>query len=92
MDHCSESTQSPISTTTKVSLPILISVVWNCIIFIRKGFYKDGKFKFDLSFTHEFPHKPPTLTFKSPLFHPLVREDGLVDTDEMLGEEWNYQN
>lgn len=28
---------------------------WNCIIFIRQGFYKDAKFKFNLIFPHNFP-------------------------------------
>ena len=67
-------------------------VVWNCIIFVRKGFYKDGKFKFDVVFSHEFPKKPPTFVFKSKLFHPLVRDDGLVDIDALLSESWDYQS
>lgn len=50
------------------------------MIFVRKGFFKDGKFKFDVTFTNQFPIKPPTIVFKSNVFHPLVRQDGLVDT------------
>lgn len=57
------------------------------MIFVRKGFYKDGKFKFDVIFHHEFPTKAPTVIFKSILFHSLVREgDGMLDVEELLGE------
>lgn len=50
-----------------------LKLVWNCIIFVRRGFYKDGKFKFDLIFPLNFPASAPEIVFKTSIFHPLVK-------------------
>lgn len=61
------------------------------MIFVRNGFFKDGKFKFDLIFPPEYPTKPPRVIFKVRIFHPLVEQrTGEVDLKVLLNEEWNY--
>lgn len=51
MDHYLVYMQFQILIIIKV-IHHIYCIVWNCIIFMRKGFFKDGKFKFDVTFTH----------------------------------------
>ena len=47
--------------------------VWDGIIFIRDGFYKDARFKFQI-YLREFPIRKPSIYFKSTVFHPYINE------------------
>ncbi|XP_045472082.1 protein crossbronx homolog [Harmonia axyridis] len=49
-------------------------LVWFGIIFIRKGPYEEGVFRFDLILDQEFPDTPklPVVRFQSKMFHPAV--------------------
>ena len=40
--------------------------------------YRNGMFKFEISFTHDYPNKPPIFTFTDKLFHPNIYSDGKV--------------
>jgi ubiquitin-protein ligase len=83
MGHCWAS--MPFLTWITIEVLALSHLVWNCIIFVRKGYYKNGKFKFNATFSSHFPQKPPTIHFQSQLFHCLVREsDGAVDIVHLL--------
>ena len=41
--------------------------------------YEGGFFKARLDFPPDFPNQPPTMTFKSEMWHPNVYEDGKVN-------------
>lgn len=57
------------------TLKILLNIVWHCVIFIRSGLYKDGKFKFVMEFLKDFPKSKPCVKFEQPIFHPLINPD-----------------
>jgi ubiquitin-protein ligase len=57
---------------------------------VRHGYYKEGKFKFDLHLNH-FPQQQPKIYFLSQVFHPLIDyQSGELDVSTMLGQVWNY--
>eukprot|EP00792_Barthelona_sp_PAP020_P000329 TRINITY_DN10499_c0_g1_i1.p1 TRINITY_DN10499_c0_g1~~TRINITY_DN10499_c0_g1_i1.p1 ORF type:complete len:218 (+),score=45.78 TRINITY_DN10499_c0_g1_i1:168-821(+) len=45
---------------------------WDGVIFVRKGYWATGIFKFYILFPEEYPNKPPNISFFPPIFHPLV--------------------
>lgn len=47
---------------------------WFGVIFIRKGLYRGGVFRFNISIPQEFPNtsQPPTVIFQSEVFHPSI--------------------
>jgi len=40
--------------------------------------YEGGFFTATLAFPADFPNSPPVMTFKTPMWHPNVYEDGIV--------------
>ena len=59
-------------------------IVWQGVVFVRYGIFKDAKFKFKMGFEN-FPKKVPKVQFVSEVFHPNVNpENGLVDLGEDL--------
>lgn len=40
--------------------------------------YEGGFFKAQLTFTKEYPQKPPKMVFQSEMFHPNIEKDGSV--------------
>jgi len=47
--------------------------VWYGTLFVHKGYYRNGVFKFRLSIPQEYPSKPPQVNFlMTDLFHPLI--------------------
>ncbi|XP_054284981.1 protein crossbronx homolog [Macrosteles quadrilineatus] len=47
--------------------------VWFCVIFVRKGLYQGGIFRFNLLIPEEFPNCGcPRVVFDSPMFHPSI--------------------
>ena len=46
-----------------------------------------GTFKLTLDFTEEYPNRPPTVKFVTPLFHPNVYADGAICLD-ILQNAW----
>ena len=40
--------------------------------------YEGGFFAAQLDFPNDFPNSPPTMTFKTPIWHPNVYNDGKV--------------
>eukprot|EP00941_MAST-03F_sp_MAST-3F-sp1_P002748 g2748.t1 len=66
--------------------------VWNGVIFIRQGLYRDGIFKFRMDIPQNYPadNARPTVTFFTPVFHPLVDPDtGVLDLDCRF-PKWRY--
>jgi ubiquitin-conjugating enzyme E2 I len=54
-------------------------MVWECGIPGRAGTpWEGGTYRIELTFSLEYPSKPPKCTFKPPLFHPNVYPSGNV--------------
>lgn len=56
------------------------SLLWDGIIFVRAGPFKNGIFRFTLQLDSSFPTQKayPCIRLLSPLMHPLVSEDTMV--------------
>ncbi|KAI8378037.1 ubiquitin-conjugating enzyme/RWD-like protein [Radiomyces spectabilis] len=50
--------------------------VWYGVLFVHKGYYKSGVFKFRMVVPEVYPALPPTVTFLTDIFHPLVDVSG----------------
>lgn len=50
------------------------SLIWDGILFVRSGFYKNGIFRFSIHLETEFPFQksPPIITLLSQVLHPLI--------------------
>lgn len=50
------------------------SLLWFGVVFVRKGVYQGGVFRFTLLIPENFPDtkSPPRITFQSAMFHPQV--------------------
>ena len=49
--------------------------------------FSPGTFKLTLDFSEEYPNRPPTVKFASPIFHPNVYADGGICLD-ILQNQW----
>jgi ubiquitin-protein ligase len=47
-------------------------LVWHGVIFIKDGVYKNGIFKFVVTFALDYPKTFPKIIFNSKVFHPLI--------------------
>mmetsp|Transcript_86052 Transcript_86052/g.149967 ORF Transcript_86052/g.149967 Transcript_86052/m.149967 type:complete len:130 (-) Transcript_86052:155-544(-) len=48
-----------------------------------------GVWKLDLAFPTEYPERPPTVRFRSKIFHPNVFADGQICLDLLSGASWS---
>lgn len=49
---------------------------WHGAMFIHRGYYKEGVFKFILQIPRTYPSAGPTVLFITDMFHPLIGRDG----------------
>merc|ERR1712025_1013289 len=62
---------------------------WNAVIFGPADTpFEDGTFKLTITFTEEYPNKPPTVRFVSQMFHPNVYSSGELCLD-ILQNRWS---
>ncbi|KAJ3226954.1 hypothetical protein HK099_003746 [Clydaea vesicula] len=45
---------------------------WYGVIFIHRGYYKEGVFKFKLTIPESYPLEGPKINFITDMFHPLI--------------------
>jgi len=50
--------------------------------------YADLTFKLSLAFPHNYPYEPPTILFKTPIYHPNVDFSGRICLD-ILKDNWS---
>lgn len=46
--------------------------IWQSVIFIRQGYYKDGIFPFTIDIPKDYPNSKPTIRFSTYIYHPLI--------------------
>ena len=51
--------------------------------------YENGKFKIQITFTAEYPIKPPNVKFLQYIFHPNFYKDGQICVDILQNHEWS---
>jgi len=56
--------------------------------------YKSGKFHIQVTIPKEYPFKPPTLSFRTKIYHPNVSNDerGAMCLGMLKAEEWKPPN
>lgn len=57
---------------------------------LREGFYEDAIFRFTLRFSERFPQELPAVRFAGRVFHPLVSDEGVLDTGALF-PNWRYE-
>lgn len=70
------------------------SFMWFGVIFVRKGVYRGGIFRFNISLPQDYPNtaSPPTVIFQSQLFHPSICPfTGTLDTSNTF-PKWTADN
>ncbi|TPX44991.1 hypothetical protein SeMB42_g03427 [Synchytrium endobioticum] len=60
---------------------------WYGVLFLHRGFYAAGVFKFLLKIPLEYPQVAPTVTFLTDVFHPLITPDGSMHLGQ-LATSW----
>ncbi|GIQ80036.1 hypothetical protein KIPB_000763 [Kipferlia bialata] len=50
--------------------------------------YEGGVFRLSITFSHDYPFKPPQLRFINKVFHPNISESGAICLD-ILKEAWS---
>lgn len=80
----------------ELSLPSFVSIsqpnpseVMNCKITIKpdEGYYRGGRFSFDLKIPSSYPHEPPKLKCETSIYHPNIDHEGNVCLN-ILREDW----
>lgn len=80
----------------EISLPNSVSIsqpskedVMNYKILVKpdEGFYRGGRFAFDLKIPNTYPHEPPKLKCETAIYHPNIDQDGNVCLN-ILREDW----
>lgn len=80
----------------EISLPNFVSIcqpkpadVMNYKITIKpdEGYYRGGKFVFDLKIPNTYPHEPPKLKCETSVYHPNIDQEGNVCLN-ILREDW----
>ena len=53
--------------------------------------WEGGTFYLELKFNEEYPNKPPTVVFKSEMFHPNIYKDGRICLDStFLSNKYSF--
>ncbi|RZF43375.1 hypothetical protein LSTR_LSTR001636 [Laodelphax striatellus] len=50
--------------------------------------FNQGAFKIEITFPAEYPFKPPTIVFKTKIYHPNIDENGAVCLSIIRADNW----
>jgi ubiquitin-protein ligase len=50
--------------------------------------YEEGVFDMQLNFDDDYPKKPPSVKFLTPMYHPNIYRDGKICVDILQSHEW----
>lgn len=59
-------------------------IVWYGVIFVHQGYYSSGAFKFRVAIPEAYPEYPPSVTFISDMFHPLIDNGGNLSLSQQF--------
>lgn len=59
-------------------------IVWYGVIFVHQGYYSSGAFKFRVAIPEAYPEYPPSVTFISDMFHPLIDSGGNLSLSQQF--------
>ncbi|KAI8977321.1 ubiquitin-conjugating enzyme/RWD-like protein [Mycotypha africana] len=58
--------------------------VWYGVLFVHQGLYQSGVFKFRVAIPQDYPEYPPSVTFMSDMFHPLIDGGGNLSLSQQF--------
>jgi len=62
--------------------------VWEGLVQPANAPYNKGAFRVEITFPEGYPFKPPTVLFKTKIYHPNVDEKGVVCLTVINTENW----
>jgi len=63
-------------------------LLWECLIVPNESPYSHGAFRIQITFPDQYPFKPPTVVFKTPIYHPNIDEKGNVCLTVINPDNW----
>ena len=63
-------------------------LVWECLVVPTEVPYNHGAFRIQVTFPEQYPFKPPTVLFKTQIYHPNVDEKGNVCLTVINPDNW----
>lgn len=64
-------------------------MIWDCVMFgPEHSLWEGGIFKMTVTFSEDYPNKPPKIIMKTPVFHPNFYANGLICLD-ILNTQWS---
>ncbi|GAB7339469.1 hypothetical protein MBLNU457_6094t1 [Dothideomycetes sp. NU457] len=95
MNELDQASNNPVE-GTKVTLPDESNVfLWEVMLDAPSdSLYAGGKYKLEVALPKEYPFKPPTVNFKTKIWHPNVSNDdkGSMCLGMLRSDEWKPPN
>ncbi|KAH6583629.1 hypothetical protein BASA60_001348 [Batrachochytrium salamandrivorans] len=64
--------------------------VWHGALFLHRGYYKEGVFKFHIEIPENYPEVIPAVRFITDMFHPLIDREGYFNLGQQFNTERSY--
>ncbi|KAL2918624.1 hypothetical protein HK105_202025 [Polyrhizophydium stewartii] len=80
--HCPGLAAAPRPSTANPPPPA--ASVWHGTIFVHRGYFKEGVFKFLIEIPSDYPASIPTVRFVTDMFHPLIDREGYFNLSQQF--------